>query len=177
MNELAEPKAEARAALLDGVRRFEADDPVGAHALFGQAHRRDPSDPRAQSWYGLTLVLVERNSNLGVALCDRALRVVGADPELILNLARTHLALGQRDRVVRALQRGLDARPDEPCLVAALQMLGRRRRPVIPFLPRGNALNRFLGQIRHRWAGASAGGQATPVTLGRLPPPSRKSDG
>jgi len=52
---------EAAAALEEGMRRFREGDPEGAHEKFGQAHRRAPSDPRIQSWYGLTLVLVEKN--------------------------------------------------------------------------------------------------------------------
>ena len=63
--------AEAAAALEDGLRRFEDGDREGAHEAFGQAYRRCPSDLRIQSWYGLTLVLVEHNMGLVMRVADR----------------------------------------------------------------------------------------------------------
>ena len=160
----------ALAALEAGIRLFERDDVLGAHARFAEAYRRSPQQPRVVSWYGVTLVLVERNSNLGMALCDQAIRVSGPDPELLLNQARAHLALGQRERAIRSVQRGLADWPEDPSLRAAQEELGRRQRPVIPFLARGNPLNRVLGRWRHRSRGASRRGPATPATLGRLAP-------
>jgi hypothetical protein len=162
--------AEPGAALEEGIRRFEAGDPVAAHGFFGQAHRADPREPRATSWYGVTLVLVERNSNLGVLYCDQALRLAGPTPELCLNQARSHLALGQRARAVTSIQRGLVANPGDPALRCALDALGRRREPVVPFLSRGHLLNRWLGRLRHRLGGAAPAEPVTPVQLGRPPP-------
>ncbi len=165
--------AEARAALEEGIRRFEAGDPVAAHGFFGEAHRCDPREPRATSWYGVTLVLVERNSSLGVLYCDQALRLAGPTPEFCLNQARAYLALGQRVRAVAAVQRGLAADPEDAPLRSALEALGRRRRPVIPFLSRANVANRWLGLLRHRLGGAPPQGQVTPLQLGRLAQPVR----
>lgn len=142
----------ALAAFEEGRSSFGARDVEGAHAAFERAHRRAPADPLFMSWYGVTLVLVERNSNLGVVLCDQALRATGPEPELLLNQARVHLALKQRERAVRAIQRGLELWPEDPRLVAARDALGIRRPPVIGFLSRNNPLNRFLGRIRHRWS-------------------------
>lgn len=138
--------------LLDeGLAAFVARDLGAAHAAFERAHRRDPRDARAMSWYGVTLVLVEKNSNLGVTLCDQALRATGPDPELLLNQARVHLALNQRERAVRAIVRGLELWPGEARLCMARDAIGMRRPPVIGFLSRNNPLNRFLGRIRHKW--------------------------
>lgn len=169
---------QARTSLAEGVRLFDAGDVLGAHACFCRAHRNLAAHPRVLSWYGLTLVLVERNSNLGVALCDQALRLAGPEPELVLNQARAQLALGLRERAVRALRAGLVAHPDDPSLQAATEALGQRARPVVPFLGRANPLNRILGRLRHRWAGAASGSPVTPAALGRLPDSHRgRSDG
>lgn len=143
--------AGALAAYEEGRTAFAARDLETAHRAFERAHRRDSRDPRFMSWYGLTLVLVEKNSLLGIELCDQALRAVGPDPELLLNLARVHLALNQRERAVRAILRGLEAFPDHPGLIAARDGIGIRRPPVISFLSRDNPLNRILGRLRHRW--------------------------
>jgi hypothetical protein len=154
---------EATAAFEEGLRRFRDGDREGAHEKFGQAHRRAPSDPRIQSWYGLTLVLVEKNSNLGMVLVDEAVRHPRPDPELVINQSRVAMALGQRVRAVRALERGLALYPDRPELVAEREALGRRRRPVLPFLSRRNWLNRLLGRIHHSWMSRrGAPGHASP---------------
>lgn len=162
--------AAALAAFEEGRAAFAARDLAGAHAAFERAHRKAPRDPRFMSWYGLTLVLVERNSNLGITLCGEALRA-GPDPELLLNQARAHVALNQRERAIRAIGRGLELWPDHPGLAAARDALGTRRTPVVPFLSRDNPLNRLLGRLRHRWGRrGSPAYELSPVALG-VPPP------
>jgi Flp pilus assembly protein TadD len=162
---------EATASFEEGLARYREGDVATAHALFERSHRRAPFDARFMSWYGLTLVLVERNSNLGILYCDQALRVAGAEPELLLNQARAHLALGQRDRAVKAIMRGLAAAPLDPALKAAQASMGWRRKPVIPFLSRSNPINRWLGRMRHKWSRRMHPvPDVTPMTLGLLPP-------
>jgi tetratricopeptide (TPR) repeat protein len=160
---------EAAAAFRQALERYRSGDAAAAHALLERAHRRAPSDARIMSWYGLTLVLVERNSSLGVLFCDQALRVAGPEAELLLNQARAHLALGQRERAVRAIQRGLAAAPEDAALKLAQASMGWRRRPVFPCLPRSNPLNRWLGRMRHRFSQRlHPRPPATPMTLGLL---------
>jgi tetratricopeptide (TPR) repeat protein len=163
---------EAAASFREGLARYRQGDAVEAHVLFERAYRRAPSDAIMMSWYGLTLVLVEKNSNLGVSLCDQALRLVGPEVELLLNLARAHLALGQRERAVKAVMRGLSVAPLDPALKAAQAAMGWRRRPVFPCFGRSNPLNRWLGKLRHRWSRRiHPVVAATPMTLGLLPDP------
>jgi hypothetical protein len=161
---------EATASFHEGLARYREGDAAAAHALFERSHRRAPFDARFMSWYGLTLVLVERNSNLGVLYCDQALRVSGPEPELLLNQARAHLALGQRERAVRSIIRGLAAAPLDPALKAAQASMGWRRKPVLPFLSRDNVLNRWFGRIRHKWARKlHPVAEVAPMMLGLLP--------
>ncbi len=171
--------AGALAAYEEGRAAFGRRDLETAHLAFERAHRKDSRDPRFMSWYGLTLVLVEKNSLLGIELCDQALRAVGPDPELLLNLARVHLAMNQRERAVRAILRGLEAFPGHAGLVAARDGIGIRRPPVIPFLSRNNPLNRLLGRVRHRWSQRKVPRyERSPVALGvpfAAPPDERGS--
>ena len=141
----------ALAAYEEGRTAFAARDLHRAHQAFERAHRKDTRDPRFMSWYGVTLVLVEKNWNLGLVLCEQALRLAGPDAELLLNQARVHLSLNQRERAVRAIVRGLELFPDDPRLAAARDAMGIRRAPVIPFLSRKHPLNRVLGRLRHGW--------------------------
>ena len=171
MTEKSNAGGSAQSAFEQGKAAFLCGDAASAHAAFERAHRRDPRDPRYMSWYGLTLVVVERNSNLGVLLCDQALRSAGTDPDLLLNQARVHLALNQRERTIRAIQRGLELWPMHHGLQRARDSLGWRRRPVLPFLDRNSPLNRLLGRLRHRFSrrgGASSG--PTPMNLGVILP-------
>lgn len=159
--------ATALAACGEGLAAFAARDLEAAHQAFERAYRKDPRDPRFMSWYGVTLVLVERNSNLGIVFCDQAVRMAGPEPELLLNQARVHLSLNQRERAVRAILRGLELFPDDPRLAAARDAMGIRRPPVIPFLSRNNPLNRLLGRLRHRWLQRNAPPyERSPVALG-----------
>ena len=143
--------APALEALEEGLAAFRGRDVSAAHLAFERGHRRAPRHPALMSWYGVTLVLVERNSNLGVSLCEQAIRLAGPDPELLLNQARVHLALNQRERSIRAIARGLELWPEHAGLAAARDALGQRSTPVLPFLSRRNPLNRVLGRWRHRW--------------------------
>jgi len=171
------PAAGGPASPLDeGLAAFAARQLEVAHHAFERAHRRDTRDPRAMSWYGVTLVLVERNINLGTSLCDQAVRA-RVDPELLLNQARVALALRQRERAVRAVERGLELWPEHPGLRQAREVMGSRRQAVLPFLARANPVNRLLGRLRHRWQHRrSPPGELSPVALGGLgeppaPPP------
>jgi tetratricopeptide (TPR) repeat protein len=173
----AAPAGTAR-PLDEGVAAFSARQLEAAHHAFERAHRRDPRDPRAMSWYGVTLVLVEKNINLGMSLCDQAVRS-RPDPELYLNQARVHLALRQRERAVRAVERGLELFPGQPALLAARAVMGTRLPPVLPFIARANPVNRFLGRLRHRWQQrCGPAGELSPVALGSTgAPPSEPPPG
>ena len=170
-DEKAAPVVAALGPTIDeGIALYRAGDLRTAHAIFERCHRRATSDPRNLSWYGLTLVLVDRNSNLGMLYCDQAVRLAGPEPELVLNQARVHLAIKQRERAVRAIQRGLALVPRDAALLLARESIGWRRRPVFPCLRRSNPLNRWLGKLRHKWSRAlHKPPEPTPTTLGLLP--------
>jgi len=69
-------------------------------------------------------------------------------------------------------------RPGHAALQGALDALGRRQRPILPFLSRSNPLNHLLGRLRHRWRGAASPETVTPTHLGRPSDPQhRRSDG
>ncbi len=145
---------ELEALLREGAAAHEQGRLEEAHGLFRRAHARRSSDFRCQAWYGLTLILVEKNSNLGVRLCEEGTRGAGAEAPLSwLNLARAFLALGYRERAVRALQKGLSLDSAHPGLLDEIEKLGVRRRPVLGFLSRSNPVNRLLGRLRSRLSG------------------------
>jgi hypothetical protein len=145
------PDPEIAGLMAEGTDWFRRGDLEQAHGCFQRAHRRRSSDPLVLCWYGLTLILVERNTALGLRYCEESVRRRGGSvPEAWLNLGRAYRALGHRVLAVRALVRGKELDPANEEVREELRRLGVRRPPVLPFLPRSHPLNRFLGELRHR---------------------------
>ncbi len=123
---------------------------------FRTAHQLDPANPRYRSFCGLGLALVERRFDRALELCRSAAKEEFFNPELYHNLARVHLAFGFKAEAIRYLRRGLMIDPANLPMTDDLRTLGNRKEPVLPFLPRRHAVNRWLGRFlgtRHKPAG------------------------
>lgn len=133
-----------------GRERLEAGDAPGALAQLRTAHQLERTNPRYRSFYGLALALVERRLDRALELCRSAAKEEFFNPELYHNLARVHLAFGFKAEAIRYLRRGLMIDPGHAAMQEDLATLGRRRRPVLAFLPRRHPVNRLLGRVRRR---------------------------
>ena len=71
------------------------------------------------------------------------------NPEHYLNLAKIQMLTGNRSGALRALREGVVLGGSAE-LLEKLNEFGRRKSPVIPFLPRSNSLNKFLGLFLYR---------------------------
>ena len=118
---------------------------------FRTAHQVDRANPRYRSFYGLGLALVERRLDRALELCRSAAKEEFFNPDLYHNLARVHLAFGFKAESLRYLRRGLMIDPGNSAMLAELQELGMRRRPVLSFLPRRHPVNRLLGRFVGLW--------------------------
>jgi tetratricopeptide (TPR) repeat protein len=118
---------------------------------FRSAHQIDRANPRYRSHYGLGLALVERRFDKALELCRSAAKEEFFNPELYHNLARVHMAFGFKSEAIRYLRRGLMIDPANEALADDLERLGRRRLPVLQFLPRHHPVNRWLGRLRVRF--------------------------
>ena len=134
-----------------GRERLDQGDDTGALEHFRTAHGLDRENPRYRSHYGLGLALVERRFDQALELCRSAAKEEFFNPELYHNLARVHLAFGFKAEAIRYLRRGLMIDPANRAMSEALAALGRRRPPVLSFLPRKHPLNRLLGRVRGQW--------------------------
>lgn len=121
-----------------------------AKRAFQCAHTMRPGEPRYMSYLGLALALAERQVGNAIRLCEMAVRKEFFRPELFLNLGRVHQMRGDKRSALRAYRRGLavDASHDE--LRREVRRMGVRKAPVLPFLDRGNTLNRVAGKALHR---------------------------
>ena len=101
------------------------------------------------SYYGLCIAALRKQYADGIKYCQLSLKVQSSNPEHYENQARIHLLGNSRARAVDALFEGLSHDPDNKPINRILNDIGRRRPPVIGFLPRDNVLNVYLGKKRH----------------------------
>lgn len=133
------------------ARGREARAPEEQLRLFAQAHQRDLNDAFAMSWHGMALATVQHRYQEGIVFCEEAVRRLGPNPDLLVNLARAYLASRNKREAVRALRRAMvRAKGADERARIELAALGLRRRPVLPFLPRSFFVNKYLGMLRHR---------------------------
>ncbi|MEX1310852.1 MAG: hypothetical protein AB1Z65_10565 [Candidatus Sulfomarinibacteraceae bacterium] len=101
------------------------------------------------SYYGLCIAALRKQYSDGIKYCELSLKVQSSNPEHYENQAKIHLLARSRARAVDALFEGLSYDPNNKAINKILDGIGRRREPVISFLPRNNVLNVYLGKKRH----------------------------
>lgn len=101
------------------------------------------------SWLGYGIALHEKRYRDGLRLCEHAVKKQFYEADNFYNLARTRMLLDDRPKAVEAVHQGLRINPRHRGLRKLDRSLGRRNRPVLPFLNRAHLLNRFLGKLRH----------------------------
>lgn len=102
------------------------------------------------SYLGYGVARYQKQQLQGLKLCRRAVELEFYQPESYDFLARTHLLMGDRRAAYDVVERGLEVDSGHEGLMALRSKLGQRRPPVLSFLPRNHALNRWLGMARHR---------------------------
>ena len=136
-----------------GLEALSQGQRVEALALFEaaiQVERQlgvDSGQPRYVSYYGLSLALAGRKVRDGVKLCREALAAEFFNADLHLNLARALLVSGKKKEAWAVLQKGLGWEQRHVGIIREIRAMGRRRRPVLPFLPRRHPINVLLGRI------------------------------
>lgn len=101
------------------------------------------------SYLGYGIARYEKRGKEGLALCQHAIKVQFYEPENYVLLARVYLLRHRRGKAIEALQKALKLNARHPEAIKLAKEIGFRRRPVLPFLPRSNPLNKTLGKLRH----------------------------
>lgn len=110
----------------------------------------EPHNAYFLSYLGLAVGLAQRRWAEAESLCMEALRIKRNLPQLYLNLAELYENFGRVGEAIDILREGLRFTGRDSRLVAALRSHGVRRSPVLPFLGRKNAVNRYLGRLRSK---------------------------
>ncbi|MDP2168503.1 MAG: hypothetical protein Q8J64_09265 [Thermodesulfovibrionales bacterium] len=122
--------------------------------MLGDALETYPDDPFVLSYYGCLLAIVEKKYGEGADICKKAIARLRASvpfgeeffhPVFYLNLGRAYLAGGNKKDAVEAFKQGLKADDGNSDLLWEMKKLGTRKSPPIPFLKRGNLLNKYIG--------------------------------
>ena len=112
-----------------------------------------PKNPFYLSYAGLLAALAEQRFRDAEVLCLEALGLRHNHPQLYLNLAEVYQTAGRPQQAIEVLEKGLASTGRDLRIRRAFNKLGRRRKPVLSFLHRRNAMNRILGKWRHRLMG------------------------
>lgn len=105
--------------------------------------------PTLTSYHAYCLALTHKDMDRAVSLSREALLDEPDSPDICLNMGRTLLLAGRRDEAVRVFRFALTFFRDER-LVAELEKLGARRKPLCPWLSRGHFVNKYGGLLLSR---------------------------
>lgn len=140
-----------RQRFYDALKLYRNSDYEGALAIFCEiiaaADMLDVYRNKYRSYEGLTRVCL--GDKHAVELCREVASVDSEDVEVHYNLALAEFKLDNRRRAVLAVQRGLSIDAANPELLRLRALMGARRQPVISFLNRDNAINKWLGKLTY----------------------------
>lgn len=139
---------EAADAFASGFASLSAGRDQEALQHLERAAASAPDHARIRSYLGLAIARVEGDFARAKSLCESAAKQEFFCPEHYLNMAKVFLLFEQRAEAMRFLRRGLMIDPGQEEIQAAMQSLGHRKLPVLPFLPRRHPINRRLGAVR-----------------------------
>lgn len=139
---------EAEKFYVRGVEELEAGNGPVALSFFEKAAALDVS-PKITSFLGLCLAHERGQVQKGQTLCGDAITKEPTNPIHYLNLGKIYLLVSNRTEAIRVFRDGLRATHDER-LVTALNDLGTRKPPVLPFLLRDHFLNKYLGKLLNK---------------------------
>lgn len=97
------------------------------------------------SYLGLSQVLTSNRN--GLLLCRDAASSENHDASVFLNLACAEWYSMNRKRAIDAIRLGCKVDSDDSRLKRALELLDKRKKSVVGFLPRAHPINRTLGRF------------------------------
>ena len=107
------------------------------------------------STLAVSLAKEKNDFKRAISLCKEAIKSEPKNSIHFLHLGKVHILANQKKDAIRIFYMGLRYAENRD-IIAELNRVGRRRPPIIPFLDRGNLLNRLLGKMfykqRVRWS-------------------------
>ncbi len=136
-----------------GIELLRNGYPDKAMVFLQQAANLKGQNPYYLSFLGVSMARARRPWIPAAELCKTALSLRRDDVQLYLNLAEVYTCAGRRGEALQTLDSATRFCGSDERLRRHRGKFGRRRSPVLPFLDRGNFLNRQLGKLRYRMLG------------------------
>ena len=133
-----------------GIELLRKGQSARAVECFRLAIELKQQNPFYISFLGVAMSRAQGQWAAAVELCKTAINLKRNDAQLYLNLAEVYVSAGRRDIAVETLDTASRYCAPDARIGRMRGRLGRRGSPVLPFLERGNPLNRGLGKLRHR---------------------------
>jgi tetratricopeptide (TPR) repeat protein len=134
--------------LSKGLKALANNDSLMALVCLERAAKHEDT-PELASNLGFCLAKEYNQFDRAIALCRSAIEREPKNTRHYLNLGRVYLMKGKKDVALVIYHEGL-LHGKDPEIIKDLQLVGMRRRPVIPLLHREHILNRSLGYILAR---------------------------
>lgn len=127
---------------------LEKGDLKAAEDCLRQALNRVPDHMGCRAYYAVCLAANKRKFVTAEKLVKNIIKDNPNDPTAWYALGRINLLGGRRSQAFKNFERAKRFSCNDIGVKALVEQMDSRRGPVISFLPRGNFLNIFLGQIR-----------------------------
>ena len=144
------PEASGLADFKQGIALLRKGQSSDALEYLRRAAQLEEHNPYYLSFMGVSLARAQGKWTEAVELCKTAVNMKRKEAQLYTNLADVYVSAGRRDRAIETLDTALIYCKADARIVRARGRLQKRRPPILPFLERGNLLNRNLGRLRHR---------------------------
>ena len=142
----------AEEIFITGLENLKSGDTGKALDLLEQAVELE-RNPLYCSTLGVCLAKGKGDFKRAVSLCKEAIKKEPKNSVHFLNLGRVYILANQKKEAIRIFYMGLRYSENRE-IIAELNRIGRRRRPIIPFLERSNPLNKILGKIFYTQRGS-----------------------
>ena len=144
------PDGSGLADFKQGIALLRKGQPSEALEYLRRAFELEQHNPYYLSFMGVSLARAQGKCTAAAELCKTAINLKRKEAQLYMNLADVYVSAGRRDRAIETLDNALIYCKADARIIRARGRLQKRRPPVLPFLERGNLLNRSLGRLRHR---------------------------
>src|ERR1700751_5206203 len=147
------PTGIGRTEFAECLRHLHDEHKGIALAHVRRALKEEPQNPFFLSYVGMLCAVVEKRYRTGEKLCCEALEIKCNHAQLYLNLAEVYHQAGRDGDATKTLRKGFISTGRDLRIRRALEKIGGRRSPMFSSLGRSHAINRILGQLRHRVIG------------------------
>ncbi|MCC6346230.1 MAG: tetratricopeptide repeat protein [Nitrospirales bacterium] len=136
---------EADRLFAKGLNALNQGRILSALSCFEKAINLEPT-PLTASYFAFCIAKERGQRRKAVSLCEEAIRQDSGNSAHYLNLGRILLLNGNKEGAVKVFRAGLGYE-NNATIVAELDRLVTRKPLVLPFLKRGNPINKYVGFV------------------------------